>query len=262
MDCIVAAGGTPEIKDPLYADTQGRSKALLEVSGKPMLQWVLDALEGAACVDRIVVVGLGPTSPITCHKVIAQLPDQGSLLENAIIGAERLQVSLENQHILFCTCDIPTITPAIVDAFVARCTDPSVKIYYSAIPRRLMEKRFPGSGRSYVHFTDQDLAGGDLHVFAPHLYQTHRQLCDDLINSRKSALKQALRLGPTFFIKLFLRRLSIAELEQRVRQKWGIHARALIFEHPEIGMDVDKPLQLEICRQRLAEENPWNAGST
>jgi NDP-sugar pyrophosphorylase family protein len=44
MDAIVIAGGIPEPGDPLYEYTQGQPKALLDIAGKPMVQWVLDAL--------------------------------------------------------------------------------------------------------------------------------------------------------------------------------------------------------------------------
>ena len=58
MDAIVTAGGIPQPDEPLYAFTQGGPKALLDIFGKPMIQWVLDALEGAKGVDNIVIIGL------------------------------------------------------------------------------------------------------------------------------------------------------------------------------------------------------------
>ena len=44
IDAIVTAGGIPQSGDPLYAYSNGDSKALIDVAGKPMIQWVLDAL--------------------------------------------------------------------------------------------------------------------------------------------------------------------------------------------------------------------------
>ena len=44
MDAIVTAGGIPRPEDPLYTYSHGDSKALIDVAGKPMIQWVLDAL--------------------------------------------------------------------------------------------------------------------------------------------------------------------------------------------------------------------------
>ena len=57
MDCIVTAGGLPGPEDPLYEYTQGKPKALLDMGGRTMLERVMDALQSARHVDRIVLVG-------------------------------------------------------------------------------------------------------------------------------------------------------------------------------------------------------------
>ena len=44
MNAIVTAGGIPQPGDKLYAYSNGDSKALIDLAGKPMVQWVLDAL--------------------------------------------------------------------------------------------------------------------------------------------------------------------------------------------------------------------------
>ena len=54
MDAVITAGGIPEPDDPLYAYTQGKSKALLDIAGKPMVQWVLDAVCASQNIDNIV----------------------------------------------------------------------------------------------------------------------------------------------------------------------------------------------------------------
>ena len=48
MDVVVLAGGKAGPEDPLYPYIQDKSKALVEIAGKPMAQWVLDALSGAS----------------------------------------------------------------------------------------------------------------------------------------------------------------------------------------------------------------------
>ena len=57
MDAIVTAGGIPLPEEPLYPATRGQSKAMLDVAGKPMIQWVLDALTDAKTVDNVIIVG-------------------------------------------------------------------------------------------------------------------------------------------------------------------------------------------------------------
>ena len=83
MHAVVMAGGVPGPEDPLYADCQGRPKALLDVAGRPMAQWVLDALGGSRQVEKVFLVGLGPESGLACRKPMSYLPDQGGLMNNA-----------------------------------------------------------------------------------------------------------------------------------------------------------------------------------
>ncbi len=57
MDAIVTAGGIPLPEDPLYPYTEGHSKAMLEIAGKPMIQWVLDALSASSKVENVILIG-------------------------------------------------------------------------------------------------------------------------------------------------------------------------------------------------------------
>ncbi len=253
MDCIVLAGGVPQEEDLLYEYTQGQPKALLDVAGKPMVQWVLDALDNAPSVQNVVFVGLTQACGITSPKIAHYLPDQGSMLRNILAGLDQVMaMNPATQQVLVSSSDIPLLTSAMVETFLAQCADPTVDIYHSIVPRETMERRFPGSRRSYVHFSDGDFAAGDIHVVAPYIGHAHEDLWNDLLNSRKNALKQAARLGPAFFAKLLAHRLGLAELEQLARAKFGLNVRVVIVEHAEMGMDADKPFQLEICRQELA----------
>jgi len=65
MDVILTAGGSPLPDEALYPATRGGYKAMLEIAGKPMVGWVLNALAGAKSVNRIVVVGLPPATDHT-----------------------------------------------------------------------------------------------------------------------------------------------------------------------------------------------------
>jgi len=256
MDCIISAGGTPKEEDLLYEYTRGRPKALLDMAGKPMVQWVVDALTGAKSVERIILVGLRPEDGITSPKLTDVLPDQGSLVGNMVAGVERaLQYNPDAQQVVMATADIPTITPEMVDGLIAQCADPTVDAYYTAVERSLMEARFPNSRRSYVHFTDGDLAGGDIHIGNPRLIYTQRELAEELLKNRKSALKQIRKIGFGLFVKLLLRRLSLQEAEERISKSLNLKGKAALAQYAELGMDVDKPFQLEICRQALLQRD-------
>lgn len=255
MDAIVTAGGIPLPEDPLYSYTNGNSKAMLDIAGKPMIQWVLDALGDAKQVDNVIIVGLSPKSGVTCKKPLHFLSNQGRMLSNIVVGVEKaLELNPRAEYVLVVSSDIPALEAHMVDWLVETCMAEKVDLYYGVIPREVMETRFPNSKRTYTKLKDMELCGADIHISHVRMATEHLDLWEKLIGHRKSSLKQAAAIGlDTLFLLLF-RRLTLAEAVQRVTQRIGITGRAIVWEHAEAGMDVDKPHQLEILREDLARK--------
>ena len=259
IDCVVLAGGVPQEEDLLYEYTQGKPKALIEVVGKPMVQWVLDALNQAPSVARIILLGLDADSGVNVTKPVTYIPDQGSMLENAIAGTEKvLSLNPGAEQVLLCSSDIPLLTPDMVESLVNLCPDPGVDLYHATVSKECMENRFPESHRSYAKFKDGYFAACDIHIIAPRIINKNRDLWAALMSNRKSVIKQALNLGPGFLLKYATGRLSLDELERKLLQKFDINGRVVLVDTPEMGMDADKPFQLEICRQELQKLNSHN----
>jgi hypothetical protein len=253
LDAIVTAGGIPEPNDPLYAITQGSPKALVEIAGKPMVQWVLDALSDAGLIRRVIVVGLGPDCGVTCTKDLEFIPNQGGMLENVFAGAHRiLTLDPGAQVVLSVSSDIPTITGQIVDWMGNEVAGGDHDVCYNFISREAMENRFPGSRRTYTRFKDAEVCGGDLTAFRTRLLTSDGGVWRELIESRKNVLKQAAIIGYGTLLKLLLRQLTIDEAVARVSKRLELNARAIACPFPEIGMDVDKPYQLDLIRVDLS----------
>ena len=254
MNCVVLAGGVPKENDPLFPFTQGKPKALLDVCGKPMVRWVIDALLRSKHIDRVVLVGLSSIDGLDWPELVVCIPNHGELLRNALAGIKKaLELEPDSPQAILCSADIPLITPLMVDDFISQCTDLDIAIHYCIVPRSLMERRFPKARRSFVHFSDAVVSGGDIFAIDPHLALSNQELWEDLIGRRKSPMKQARRIGLGVVIKLLLRRLSIAEAEIRVSNALGLKGRVVIANYAELGMDVDKPHQLEICLRELSD---------
>ncbi len=165
MDAVIAAGGIPQPDDPLYRFSHGGSKALIDIAGKPMIQWVLDALGNAKTIDRVVIVGLTDKSGLSCSKPLYYLSNQGRLLENLKAGtAKVLELNRRAEHVLFVSSDIPAITGRMVDWVVDTCLQTHDDLYYNAIQRESMEAVFPTSHRTYTRLKDLQLCGGDMNM--------------------------------------------------------------------------------------------------
>lgn len=253
MDAMVIAGHTPGKTDALLETAGAENKALIPIAGKPMVKWVTDALAGSRYVDRLCLVGLDESCGIDFGpKPVVFVPDQGRLTKNLWAGAARvLQDTTNRERILVCACDIPLITTAIVDDHIATMLASQHDLYYTAVDRATMLARFPASRRSYTHLRDGVLCGGDLNMASGQAAESNKELWDDLLEARKSALRQAWRVGIWPLVQLATGTLSIAAAERRAEKILGLKCHVVRTPHAEIGMDVDKPFQLDIVRAEL-----------
>ena len=254
MDAIVTAGGIPQPEDPLYTYSHGDAKALIDVAGKPMVQWVLDALSEAKLVDNVIVIGLSPKSGVTCAKPLHFLSNQGRMLANIVAGVNKsIELNKKTQYVLVVSSDIPTLKPDMVDWLIETCMETQDDLYYGVCPKDVMEARFPNSKRTYTHLKDMDVCGADINISHIRNATEHLDIWEQLIGTRKSPLRQAGIIGLGTLLLLLMRRLTLDDAVQRVTSRIGIKGRAIIWSHAEPCMDVDKPHQLELLREDLAK---------
>ena len=81
-------------------------------------------------------------------------------------------------------------------------------------------------------------------------------LWDELVAARKSVFRQAALLGYGNLLLLLSRQLTLAGAVERVTKKMDITGQAVISPYAELGMDVDKPQQIEIVRTELEKIQP------
>lgn len=256
MDAIVTAGGVPAEGDPLYEFTQGGSKALLDLAGKAMAQWVLDALSNSESIENIALVGLTEDSGLVSSKPMAYLPNQGSMLDNIVAGAHKLMdITPGLDVVLTVSSDIPAITAEMIDWMSAEVVNHDSQVYYNVVTQEDMENRFPGSKRSFTRFKDASVCGGDMTAFRTDLITGENSLWQKIIEARKNVFKQAALIGYDTLLLLLLRRLTIDSAVERAGRSLEVTAKALRCPYPEIAMDVDKPFQFELLRAELAERS-------
>jgi len=182
MDAIVIAGGIPRPEDPLYTYSHGDAKALIDITGKPMVQWVLDALGNAKKVDNVIIIGLSPKSGVTCKKPIYYVSNQGRMLANIVAGVDKaLELNKRNKYVLIVSSDIPTLKSEMVDWLVDTCMETKDDLYYGVCPKDVMEARFPGSKRTYTHLKDMDVCGADINLTHVRMATEHLDMWESLI---------------------------------------------------------------------------------
>lgn len=247
LDAVVLAGRANEGK--LKCASPEAWEALIDIAGRPMLQYVVDALESASSIGEIIVVGPGEVFRDRIRSARARyIPQGGSMIDNLSRGFEALSGCDKG---LICTCDIPLITPRVVDGFTAECEAEDADFYYPVVRREMAERFYPGVKRTYATVADGTFTGGNMFVARLKTAGKLRKTLEFLVENRKKPLRMAAVLGVPFIVKLLFRRLSIREAEAKVFRLYGVRAKAVLTAFPEIGIDVDKPSDLDLARAVL-----------
>ena len=255
MDAIVTAGGIPQPGDPLYTYSNGNSKALIDVAGKPMIQWVLDALGESKSVDNVILIGISSKSGVTCKKPLHYISNQGRMLANIVAGVNKaIELNKKTDYVLVVSSDIPALKGKMVDWLVDTASQTEEDLYYGVCPREVMEARYPTSHRTYTKLKDMEICGADINIIHVSMATEHLNLWEELIGNRKSPLRQAAVIGWDTLFKLFTRQFTLQGLVEQATKRVGIKGRAIIWSQAEPCMDVDKPHQLELMREDLARQ--------
>lgn len=219
-----------------------------------MAQWVIDGLSQAETVEHLVVIGLEQDSGLHSPKPISYISDQGGLVDNLMAGTLKiLEIAPQTQSALTAAADIPTLRGSMVDWLVGQAKSLHRDLIYPVIEKSIMEARFPGTQRSYLPMKDGDYCGGDLFVLGSGLLKSDVPRWEKILSNRKRGLVGAALMGLDLVILIALRRLTLLQAEKLASRRLGIQGCLLPCPFAEVGMDVDRPNQLEILRRDLEE---------
>jgi len=209
-----------------------------------------------------MVIGLEKESGVTCKKSLFFSPSRGSLVDNILEGIRKVkEINPSAQYALIACSDLPAITGGIVNWVIDTALKTEHDVYYYAIERKIVESQFPDSKRTYVHFKDMELCGGDINVIRLINDTSEEKLLKRIAAARKNPLKIASLFGYGMLILLLLRQLTVESARKRISHRLGIRGRVILSPFAEIGMDVDNPRQLEILRFRLVKDNVERTGN-
>lgn len=244
VDAVILAGGDGAIIDPTV-----RIKGLVPVAGKPMVEWVVDAMREAETIAEVaVVVPTAENLGTWADKVDKLVVSSGSFVDNVIAGVDSFR---NDRSVLVTTGDLPALTPEAVDDYVVRSLDAGADFSYPLVPREAMEAQFPGSQRTYIRLVTGSITGGNMMVLSPGLVRRNREIGQRLFDTRKSPVKMARVIGVPFIVKLLAGRLDPSDVEAKMGELLGGRCAAIYTEHASIGADVDKPIDVIVAERVL-----------
>ncbi len=248
---IVLAGSLNEGK--LKECSNAVNEAMIQIGNKYMIEYVITALKEARGIEKIIVAGpQKELAKIYGRDEDVYLVERGKTIIQSLLNALSLLPAEDVSRILVVTGDIPLITSKIIDDFLSRCSQEEADIIYPLVKKPLNEHKFPGVKRTYVYLKEGVVTGGNIILINPQIVPRNAQKAEDLVLLRKSPLRLAKYIGFRYIFKYLLRNLSLKEAEARVNELFQIKGKAIIVPYPEIGIDVDKPSDLELVRKVLA----------
>lgn len=228
---VIAAAGSGE---RLGADVP---KALVEIAGRPMLGWSLDAFADAESVDTVVVAApagfedrIGETLPEgMTAEVVAGGPTRAESVQAALAAAEGELVAVHDAA-------RPLVTAALIDHLVARLgerSDAAGVIAAAPITDTVKRAREPRRATGAAERGGPTVARTESrdHLWAAQTPQVFRA----------DALRQAFAADP--------QRVAAATDESMLVEKDG--GTVLIHPAPASNMKITTPHDLEVARLLL-----------
>lgn len=247
IDAIVLAGGLAgEI-----SSEEASSKGLLDINGRPMVEYVVAALEQSDLIQNIVVVlpEKGGEDDAGAKVKYATL-GSGSISSNILAGLSKLEPGSRN--VLIVSADIPLLSREAIDDFIDKSVASGADICYPIIPEKAVKMRFPDSKRTYARLADGIFTGGNMCMVTVDVLRKTLDMFELIYEKRKSPFNLTRILGLRFVFKFLIGKMTITDVEKRLSKILGARGKAVQTSFPEVGFDIDKPGDLEIAIREMA----------
>ena len=243
-DAIILAGG--ENSEHLNRYTSQPYEAMIDIAGKPMVELVASALAASSQVSRIFIAGpVGELATCSFPDKAVIVAGGRTIIETISLGMKAL--GHENLTLVV-TADIPLLTPTAVEDFLSQCAGIQAELYYPIVTRSDHEYRFPGNKRTFVRLQEGTFTGGNIFLVDPKIVAQCMTVAERIIVNRKNPFKLCCLLGWTFVVQFLFGRLKLKQVEKRAGDILGIKGAVIQSQYAELGIDVDKPSDLELVR--------------
>lgn len=248
-DVIVLAGGVNSGELRKYAPYD--NEALIIIGNYPMIYYVHQALKDTSRLGNIIISGPSDSlRQIFCKEDNLLFADSG---EDAIDSFANALALVKSDKILVLPADIPFITPEAIEDFLNQCEKYDADFYYAVVPREVNEARFPQVKRTYVKLKEGVFTGGNLFLIRAAAAPQGIVIGKKLVENRKNPLAQARLFGMDLVLKYVSGRLSIPNAEERFKKLLNLTGKAIISRYAEVGVDVDKPSDLQLAEKVLGQ---------
>ena len=249
MNAVVLAGGPQD--DVARLQPGAPNKAFVEIAGVALVGRVLAALRASPQLGRIVVVA--PQS-MRGHPGLA-LADE--LRPDGVRVSESLRSGIagfaDGDDLLVVASDLPVLTPAAVDDFIARLRACNADVAYGCVEKEVHVRRFPEVPHTWARMRDGTFCGGGIFGIKPRALPLLERFIERLGAARKHPFRLASLFGWDMLVRFAIGRLAIARAEARATAILGAPVRAVVSPYAETAVNVDRVSDVALA-ERLVRE--------
>lgn len=265
VDAVLLASGINEVK--LYPGYRPDIKAALEFAGEPSLVHVLRALVQARYVRDICVVGPCPrlremVKAAGLASGVTFITGGNTLVDSVARGLGHFS---RDDAVLLVTADLPLLSAAAVDEFVAKCqsreTFHDENLFLSGVDRQAFTGQWAKAPVKFLHFARQAVVHGNLAMLSPSLasHNLVRRKLNALYRVRKNPFRSAfvlgLRIALAYMLGAYLMRaVTLRRLAALISSSLKLGLVPVKLDHPGVALDVDEAKDYRFVKKIMEDE--------
>ena len=233
VSVLILAGQRDGIVDPLCAEAGVERKAILPINGKPMINYVLEALDGAKLKKPYHVSGF---DAVYDERLVQARSGAGPADSCAIALSEGIEFPC-----IITTADHPLLTAQMLDQFITAARQSGADFCVGLAEKSVIQPAYPKVRRTYLRFSDTSVSGCNLFYIANTKGLAAIEFWKQAQHLRKEPVKLARKLGWRVLFKYLFGRLSLSGAFDYASSILDIKADAINIPIAEAAIDVDKP---------------------
>ena len=243
VSVLILAGQREGVIDPLCAETGEPRKALIPILGRPMLNYVLEALDGASIQPPFHISGC----PKDVDARLKQAPSEAGPAGSALAALSQGMTF----PVLMTTADHPLLTPGMVTEFIVKSQATGADFCLGLAEETLIQPAYPDVKRTYLRFADHAVSGCNLFYIANVKGLAAIEFWKDAQHFRKQPLKLARKISLPLFWRYWRGKLTLSAALDYASKTLGITAAPVLMSVPEAAIDVDKPSDRTLVEEIL-----------
>ena len=248
-----------EVLDP---EEKYKSKILLPMLGKPIIQWVLDELLKSQFVEKIYIVGL-KEEDVELHGDVEFIPVEtaSNFIVKAKEGLEYLKNKGEDpEKIVFVTADTPGIDVKGINSFYSQLQEhEKYDVLLGAVEQEIFELALPDA-KKVAKFRDYNLIQGEMQAISPRIIEEQGDMVEELSDRRKQRpftvmLRFVARTPRSWYriLKVLLKVAKVRDAIIGVERAFKCKVDVILVEDPGFAMDMDLPEDYEILKKYVEQ---------